>query len=150
METTGAFVEIFLFCFWGNSLHRTRAFSFTRFLAHTQLCTTFGRTLLDEWSALHRNLYLTIYNTHNRQKFMPLAVFEPTFSAGERPQNSVLDSTATGTGDTAWHRKLLAEQQEQRVSLLNVDKHRSSWQDILWDGTVEMIATDRRTRVNKE
>jgi hypothetical protein len=81
---------------------------------------------------------------------MPLAVFEPTFSAGERPQNYVLDRTAIGTGETAWHRKLHTEQQERRVSSLKVDKHRSSWQDIQWDGTVDVIATDRCTRVNKE
>jgi len=29
---------------------------------------------------------------------MPAAGFEPTVSAGERPQTHALDSTATGTG----------------------------------------------------
>jgi hypothetical protein len=72
METSGAFVENFFFVFFGvNSLHRTRAFSFTRFLDHTQLCTTFGSTPLDEWSAGRRDLYLTIRNTNNRQTIMP-------------------------------------------------------------------------------
>jgi hypothetical protein len=33
--------------------------------------TTLGRTPLDEWSARHRDLYLTTHNTHNRQTSMP-------------------------------------------------------------------------------
>ena len=48
-----------------------RAFSFTRFLDHTQRRSTVGRTPLDEWSARRRYLYLTTHNTHNRQKSMP-------------------------------------------------------------------------------
>jgi len=31
---------------------------------------------------------------------MPLVEFEPTISAGERPQTYALDRVATGTGDT--------------------------------------------------
>jgi hypothetical protein len=31
---------------------------------------------------------------------MPLVEFEPTISAGERPQSYALDSAATGTGCT--------------------------------------------------
>jgi len=45
--------------------------SFTRFLDHTQRRTTVGRTPLDEWSALRKDLYLTTHNTHNRQTSMP-------------------------------------------------------------------------------
>jgi len=74
------------------------ASSFTRFLDHTQRCTTVGRTPLDEWSARCRDLYLTTHNTHNRQTSMPPVVFEPTISAGERPQTCALDRAATGTG----------------------------------------------------
>ena len=74
------------------------ASSFTRFLDHTQRRTTVGRTPLDEWSARRRDLYLTTHNTHNRQKPMPLVGFEPTISAGERPQTYALDRAATGTG----------------------------------------------------
>jgi len=62
-----------------------RAFSFTRFLDHTQRATMVGRTLLDEWSARHRDLYLTTRNTHNRQTSTSPVVFESTISAGERP-----------------------------------------------------------------
>jgi hypothetical protein len=44
-----------------------RASSFMRFLDYTKRRTRNGRTLLDEWSARRRNLYLTTHNTHNRQ-----------------------------------------------------------------------------------
>ena len=57
--------------------------------SHT-IRTTVGMTPLDEWSARRTDLYLTAYNTHNRQAFMPLAIFEPTVSVGERPQTYAL------------------------------------------------------------
>ena len=68
------------------------------FLDHKQRRTTGGRTSLDEWSARRRDLYLTTHNTHNRQTSMPSVGFEPTISAGERPQAYALDRAATGTG----------------------------------------------------
>ena len=68
------------------------------FLYHTQRGTIVGRTALDEWSTRRRDLYLTIHNNHNRQTSMPPAGFEPTISAGERPQTYALDRAATGTG----------------------------------------------------
>ena len=71
---------------------------FLMFLDHTQRRSTVGRTPLDEWSARHRDLYLTAHNTHNRQISMTLVGFEPTISAGERPQSYALDRAATGTG----------------------------------------------------
>ena len=61
--------------------------SFLRFVDHTQRRTTGGKTLLDEWPARRRDLYRTKHNTHNRQTSMPPVGFEPTISAGERPQN---------------------------------------------------------------
>ena len=67
------------------------------FLDHTQRRTTVGRTPLDEWSACRRDLYLTAHNTHNRQISMPPVGFEPTISAGQRPQTYALDRVATGT-----------------------------------------------------
>jgi len=67
------------------------------FLDHTQWRTTVNRTPLDEWSAHCRDLYLTTHNPHNRQTSMPPVGFEPTISAGERPQTYGLDRTATGT-----------------------------------------------------
>ena len=74
------------------------ASSFFRFLDHTERRTTIGRTPLDEWSARRRDLYLTTHNTHNRQTSIPPVGFEPTISAGERPQTYALDRAATGTG----------------------------------------------------
>jgi len=56
------------------------------FLDHTQRRSTVGRTPLDEWSARSWDLYLTTHDTHNRQISMPPVGFEPTISAGERPQ----------------------------------------------------------------
>ena len=86
------------FAFWRDSPQWARASSFTRFLDHTQRRTTVGRTPLDEWSARRRDLYLTTHDTHNRQISMPTLGFEPTISAGERPQTYALDRAVTGTG----------------------------------------------------
>ena len=72
--------------------------SFLRFLDHTQRRTTVGGTPLDEWSARRRDLYLATHDSHNRQTSMPLVGFEPTISAGERPQTYALDRAATWTG----------------------------------------------------
>ena len=84
--------------FWRNSPQRARASSFTTFLDHTQRHTTVGRTPLDEELARRRDLYLTTHNTHNRQTCVSPVGFEPTISAGERPQTYALDRAATGTG----------------------------------------------------
>ena len=73
------------------------ASSFTRFLHHTWR-TTVGRTYLDKWSARSRDLYLTTYNSHNRQTSMHPVGFEPTISASERPQSYALDRAATEIG----------------------------------------------------
>jgi hypothetical protein len=55
--------------------------------------TTLGRTPLYEWSARRRDLYLT--TQHSQQT--PVG-FEPTISAGERPQAYSIDCATTGTG----------------------------------------------------
>jgi len=83
---------------WRCGPTRAMASSFMRFLDHTQRRITVGRTPLDEWSARRRDLYLTTHNIHNRQTSMPPVRFEPTISAGERPQTYALDRAATGTG----------------------------------------------------
>ena len=83
---------------WRCDPMRVMASSFLRFLDHTQPRNTVGRTPLDEWSARPRDLYLTTHNAHNIQTSMPLVGFEPTISAGERPQTYALDRAATGTG----------------------------------------------------
>jgi len=91
-------VQLSIFFLWRCNPALVMASSFLRFLDHTQRGTTVGRTPLDEWSARRRDLYLTTHNTHNRQTFMPPVGFEPTISAGERPQTYALDRAATGTG----------------------------------------------------
>ena len=68
------------------------------FRDHAQRHTTVGRTPVGEWSARHRDLYLTTHNTHNRQTSMPPAGFEPTIPASHWPQTHALDHAATGTG----------------------------------------------------
>ena len=80
-----------LFVFVVTAPQWARASSFIRFLDHTQRRTTVGRTHLDEWSARRRDLYLTTYNTHNRQTSMPQMGFKPTIPAGEPPQIYALD-----------------------------------------------------------
>ena len=75
-----------------------RSSSFTRFLDHTRLRTTVGRSPLDERSPRRRDLYLTTHNTQNRNTSMPPVGFEPTISAGEQPQIYALDRAATGAG----------------------------------------------------
>jgi hypothetical protein len=49
----------------------------SRFLGHTKRRTTVGRTHLGEWSARRKDLYMTTYNTHNRQTPMSSVGFEP-------------------------------------------------------------------------
>jgi hypothetical protein len=60
--------------------------------------TPLGRTPLDEWSAPHRDLYLTTHNTHKRQTTTTPPIFEPAIPVSERPQIQALDRTATGIG----------------------------------------------------
>ena len=72
------------------------------FLDHTRRRTTVGRTPLDEWSALRRDLCLTTHDTHNRQISMPLVGFEPTISAGERPQAAHLLKSWVRIPPGAW------------------------------------------------
>jgi len=86
------------FLLWRCDPKRAMASSFLRFLDHTQRRTIVGRTLLDVWSARRRDLYLTAHNNHNRQTSMPSVGFEPTISAGERPQTYALERAATVTG----------------------------------------------------
>ena len=89
---------IYVLFFWRCDPTRVIASSFLRFLDHTQRRSTVGSTLLDEWSARRRHIYLTTHYTHNRQTSVPPVGFEPTISAGERPQIYALDRAATGTG----------------------------------------------------
>jgi hypothetical protein len=58
---------------------------------------TLFRTPPDEWSARHRDLYLTTHNTHNRHSLPPSGL-EPTIPASERTKAHPLDRAATGIG----------------------------------------------------
>ena len=100
-DGVGNLVQIYAkyatFFLWCCGPTRAMVSSFLRFPDHTQRRITVGRTPLDEWSVRRRYLYLTTHNAHNRQTFMPLVGFEPTISAGERPQTYAIDRAATGT-----------------------------------------------------
>ena len=80
--------------YWCNSPQCARA-STSRLHDHTQRHTTVGRSPLDEWPARRRNLYLTTHNNYRRQTSMPLAGFEPTIPASERPQTHASHRAAT-------------------------------------------------------
>ena len=58
--------ESFFLSFGAPVRQWARASCFTRFRDHTQRRTTVGRTPLDEWSALRRDLCLTTHNTTDR------------------------------------------------------------------------------------
>ena len=100
-------VQDYIF-FWRNCPQLAMT-SFTRFLDHTQRRNTVGRTSLYEWSARHRDLYLTTHNTHKRQTSVPPVGFEPTIPAGERPQTYVLDRAVTGTRARWYNCMILSE-----------------------------------------
>jgi hypothetical protein len=64
------------------------ASSFTRFLDHTQRRTTVGETPLGEWSARHRDLYLTIHAkliTFKCPKFRRNSNPQAQHASGRRP-----------------------------------------------------------------
>jgi hypothetical protein len=87
------YVYIYTFFFHGATLRIT--------LRHN----TLGRTPLEEWSARHRDLYLTTHNTNNRLKSMPLAEFEPIIPARQRPQVYALACAATGIANSYIRKK---------------------------------------------
>jgi len=91
------YIYIYIYIYLPNSPQWVSMFTFTRFLDQTQRRTTVGKTPLEEWSARRRDLYLKTHNTH-RETSMPEMRFEPTISAGERPQTYALERAATGTG----------------------------------------------------
>jgi len=77
------------FFLWRCDPTPVMASSFLRFLDHTQRRTTVGRTPLDEWSVHRRDI------SQQTDIHAPVG-FEPTISAGERPQTYALDRAATG------------------------------------------------------
>jgi len=95
--------------FWRCEPTRAMTSSWMEFLDHTQRHTILGRTPLDEWSARHRDLHLKMYNTHKKQTSTPLAGFEPTFPAGERPQAHALRPRGH------WDRRILLDEEKGTV-----------------------------------
>jgi len=89
------YMENIFFLFGATTPQWARAFSFMRFLDHTQRRTSVGRTPLQEWSARRRDVYLTTHDNHNRQTSMPPVGFEPTIPASERQQIHALDRADT-------------------------------------------------------
>ena len=86
------------FFLWRCGPTQTMASSFLRFLDHTQRRITVGRLLCtSDQLVVETSTWLT-HNTHNRRTPMNLVGFEPTISAGERPETYDLDRLATGTG----------------------------------------------------
>jgi len=84
--------------FWRNTPQWARAASCTWFLdQHNDAAQSVG--LLWTSDQLVAETYsLTTHDSHNRETSMWPVGFEPTISAGERPQNYALDRAATGTG----------------------------------------------------
>ena len=70
-------LNYYLFLPWYNSPSGPRFHHYPGFRI-TLRHTTLGRTPLVEWSARHRDLYLTTHNTPKRQTCMPQAGFEQT------------------------------------------------------------------------
>jgi hypothetical protein len=60
--------------------------------------TSLGTNPLDEWSARHRDLCLTVHKNHNRQTSKSSRRFEPAIPASERPQFRALRREVTGIG----------------------------------------------------
>ena len=73
--------------------------SFLKFLDHTWWHITIVRTPVDEWSAGHRDLYLTPHST--QQMSMSPVWFEPTILAGKWLQVYAFKCTAT-MADAPW------------------------------------------------
>jgi len=65
------FKSVFFLFIWSNSPHWARASSFTRFLDHTQLRATDGRTPLDKYSARRKDLYLTTQHSQEANIHTP-------------------------------------------------------------------------------
>jgi hypothetical protein len=77
--------------FWRNSPYWVRASLFTRFVDHIQRRTTVG---ISSWQ---RPLFDSSQHLQQTDIHVPMG-FEPTISAGERPQTHALDRATTGTG----------------------------------------------------
>jgi len=82
----------------GATARSVRGYSHYRGFTITLRQNTLSRTPLDEWLGRRRGLYLTKYDTHNRQTSILPAGFEPANPASKRPQTHALERAATGIG----------------------------------------------------
>ena len=123
------FFIIYCSFLWRCGPTRAMTSSFLKFPDHTQRRITLGRTPLDEWSARHRDLFLTTHNTRNRQTSMPPVEFEPTISVGKRPQTYALDRAATSAFRQYTENKLCIK--------------------LIFLYTIDLVHWDRRTDMTK-
>jgi hypothetical protein len=73
-----------------NSPQWASVSSLSRLHDHTQTHNTVGRTPLDEWSAVRRDVYQTTHNIHMRHASVPLAGFEPAIPSKWTPGDASL------------------------------------------------------------
>ena len=96
---------------------------------------------LDKRSARRRDLYISTHNTHKWQTSMPQTGFEPTTQASERPQDHVLDRTATEKGQnlSEYHIKISYENSVCIVQEIRLQNPPVRFEAI---DTVNLLVTD--------
>jgi len=90
------YIYIYIYIFFFRDLTEARASSLLRFRYHTETHNTMYDFSVRVISPFQRPL--PDNTTPTRDVFLPLAGFELTIPAGERPQTHALDRAATGTG----------------------------------------------------
>jgi hypothetical protein len=113
------------------------ASSFTRFLDHTQRRTTVGRTPLVEWSARRRDLWQQKTLTTDKYPWPPVG-FEPTVSAGERPQTNALDCAATETGISIYIHYLFRHPASEELLWMHFGAYTSVILGVIYDNLVSI------------
>jgi len=84
-------------CFWRDSPPPPRASSFTIFLDHNDAPQSVGLFYTSDQLVAETSTWQHAQNTTDKRPCLPVG-FEPTISAGDRPQTYALDRVATGTG----------------------------------------------------
>ena len=99
---THTYIYIYIYFLAQQSLVDQGSFIIEAKLSHSYRQTTLDRTPPGEWSARHRDLYLTAHNIYQRQIPMPSVGFEP---AGKRSHIYTLYRASTETGWCFTHSK---------------------------------------------
>ena len=102
LDSLRLFPYLFFFLLWRCCPTQAMGSSFLRFIDHTQRRITVARNPLDERSARRRDHYLAKHHSGNRQTSMSPPGFEPTISAGQRPQTYAFNLMVTGIGTSWW------------------------------------------------